>query len=189
MMIGLKRNAVQVVDYDPGWAVLFEVEAQAISRAAGDLSLKVEHVGSTAVPGLPAKPIVDIAVAIQTRDSVPILAQHLTTIDYIDRGDAGAIDGGYLLVKESEPDVRVVHLHIVEESDIQWRRYIEFRDILRLNDTVRKQYADLKTQLGAQFRDDRKSYTEGKSNFIGEVLRVKNAAQPSPAANSRGGHH
>jgi GrpB-like predicted nucleotidyltransferase (UPF0157 family) len=177
-----------VVDYDPEWAVLFEAEAQAIHRAAGGLSLKVEHVGSTAVPGLPAKPVVDIAVAIQTRDFIPDLTRQLTAIGYINRGDAGAADGGYLLVKESEPEVRIVHLHIVEETDIRWQNYIEFRDILRANDTIRKQYADLKTQLGARFQDNRKSYTEGKSDFIGEVLRVNSSAQRNAAMNARGGH-
>jgi len=173
-MTGLKRHTVQVVDYDPAWALLFEAEAQAIRRAAGDLSLKIEHVGSTVVPGLPAKPIVDIAIAVQTRDPIPDLARRLTVMGYTDRGDKG--DGGYILVKDSEPDVRIVHLHIVKETDIQWRRYLKFRDILRTNEPIRKQYADLKTQLSVRFQDDRKSYTEGKSDFIAEVLRVRNQA-------------
>jgi GrpB-like predicted nucleotidyltransferase (UPF0157 family) len=169
-MTGLKRHTVQVVDYDPEWAVRFEAEARAIRRTAGDLNLKVEHVGSTAVSGLPAKPVIDIAVAVQTRDVVPVLAHHLTAIGYIDRGDKGAADGGHLLIKESAPDVRIVHLHIVEETDIRWQNYIAFRDILRTNDTIRKQYAALKTQLGARFQDNRKSYTDGKRDFIGDVL-------------------
>jgi GrpB-like predicted nucleotidyltransferase (UPF0157 family) len=173
MMIGLKRHTVQVVDYDPEWAELFESEAQTIRHAAGDLNLKIEHVGSTAVPGLPAKPVVDIAVAIQTRDFIAVLARHLTIIGYIDRGDAGAADGGYLLVKDSAPDVRVVHLHIVEETDVQWRNYIKFRDILRANDTIRKQYADVKMQLASRFQDDRKSYTDGKRDFIRGVLNSR----------------
>jgi GrpB-like predicted nucleotidyltransferase (UPF0157 family) len=180
-MTGLKRHTVQVVDYDPDWAVLFEAEAQAVRRAAGGLSLKIEHVGSTAVPGLTAKPVVDIAVAIQTRDVIPALARHLAAIGYIDRGDAGAADGGHLFVKDSELDVRIVHLHVVEETDIQWQNYIEFRDILRANNAIRKRYAELKTQLATRFPDDRKSYTDGKRDFIGEVLRVRNAVQPREA--------
>jgi GrpB-like predicted nucleotidyltransferase (UPF0157 family) len=185
-MTGLKRHTVQIVDYDPDWAVLFEAEAHAIRRAAGGVSLKIEHVGSTAVPGLPAKPIVDIAIAIQSRDVIPALARILTAMGYLDRGDKGA-DGGYILVKDSAPEVRIVFLHVVEETDTQWHNYIAFRDVLRANETIRKQYAELKMQLAARFPNDRKSYTDGKDDFIGKILRARNAVPP-PAASTEKCH-
>lgn len=170
-MTGLKRHTVRIAEHDPAWACLFGRQSQAIRHAGGDLILDVQHVGSTAVPGLPAKPIVDIAVAVPARDAIPALVGRLTSTGYIDRGDGGR-DGGYLLVRESEPDVRTVHLHIVERSDVQWRNYLRFRDTLRQNAAVRERYAELKRHLALEFRNDRKAYTNAKNDFIRKVLET-----------------
>ncbi len=137
--------------------------------------------GSTAVPGLPAKPILDIAVAVQSRDTIPIVAIRLAEAGYVDRGDLGS-DGGHLLVKESEAEVRIVHLHIVEQADSQWRDYIAFRDALRRDSKLRQWYSSLKRRLAERFPDDRKSYTDAKNRFIQEVL--KREAQQSGAADA-----
>jgi GrpB-like predicted nucleotidyltransferase (UPF0157 family) len=168
-MIGLKRHTVQVVEHDPAWAMLFESEAQAIRQHGGSLVLDVQHVGSTAVSGLPAKPILDIAVAVRASDAIPELVKRLVAVGYLDRGDGGR-DGGYLLVRDSEPEVRIVHLHIVEQSDAQWRHYVAFRDILRQDDKIRKEYGALKKQLAAIYPNDRKHYTDSKNEFIQRVL-------------------
>jgi GrpB-like predicted nucleotidyltransferase (UPF0157 family) len=181
-MIGLKRHTVQVVEHQPEWSVLFKVEADALSRLIGDLVVDIQHVGSTAVPDLPAKPILDIAAAVDSPEVIPRIVERLVKGKYIDRGDGGR-DGGYLLVKDSEPDVRTVHLHIVEQTDIQWQNYIDFRDILLRDDGIRCEYARLKTRLAAQFPHDRKSYTDGKNEFIRRTLSKK--AQPSGGADAR----
>ena len=170
-MVGLRRHTVRVVEHDATWACFFERESEAVRHTGGDLVLDVQHVGGTAVPGLPAKPIVDIAVAVRTRDAIPALVRRLTLAGYIDRGDGGR-DGGWLLVKESEPDVRTVHLHIVERSDAQWQNYIRFRDVLRRNATLRRRCAELKRQLAIAFSNDRKAYTNAKNAFIQEVLKA-----------------
>ena len=175
-MVGLRRHTLQIVEHDPAWRSLFEAESRVIRDAAGDLIHDVQHVGSTAVPDLPAKPIVDIAVAVDTRSAIPVLTQRLTAIGYIDRGDGGR-DGGYLLVRESQPNVRTIHLHIVELTDVQWRNYIAFRDTLRQNRAIRDQYAELKRKLAVRFQDDRKSYTAGKNDFIQEVLSINGETQ------------
>ncbi len=169
-MIGLRRHTVRVVEYDAEWASIFETESRAVRKAGGDLVLDVQHVGSTAVPGLPAKPVVDIAVAVGARDAITRLVGSLTAIGYIDRGDGGS-DGGYLLVRESEPDVRTVHLHVVEQTDVQWNNYLAFRNTLCQDSKVRQRYAELKRQLVAKFGEDRKAYTASKNNFIREVLK------------------
>lgn len=168
-MIGLKRYTVRIVDHNPQWACLFEVESRVIRDACGELVLDVEHVGSTAVPDLPAKPILDIALAVASRVNIPIVAKRLVTAGYIDRGD-GSDDGGYLLVKESEPNIRMCHLHIVEIADVQWHNYLAFRNMLRQSQTVRHEYSKLKRQLATRFENDRKSYTQGKHDFIQNIL-------------------
>jgi GrpB-like predicted nucleotidyltransferase (UPF0157 family) len=81
------------------------------------------------------------------------------------------VSGGYLLVKESEPDVRIFHMHIVEKNDVQWRNYIIFRDCLCRDANTRKEYAQLKRTLAAKFPTDREAYTNGKEQFIKDVLK------------------
>ena len=145
-------------------------EHEILRRALGDLIADVQHVGSTAVHDLPAKPILDVAISIRTPDVVPDIVEGLTGIGYICRG-AGADTIGHLFVRESEPNVRTVHVHVVEEDSIQWRDYLLFREVLREDSDVRKRYADLKRDLANQFPDDRESYTSAKDEFIQRVLR------------------
>ena len=168
-MIGLKRNTVKVVDYDPDWAMLALEGCRVVRNACGELLVDVQHVGSTAVPGLPAKPILDIAAALATIDSTPEIVRRLTRIGYLDRGDQGDA-GGHVLVLESSPDIRTVHLHVVEHGSSQWREYLHFRDLLRQRPAIRKKYADLKRDLASICRDDREAYTTSKADFIREVL-------------------
>lgn len=167
-MVGLGRHTVEVVEHDPAWADLFEREARAIWYATGELAAGVEHVGSTAVPGLAAKPILDVAVAVSDTGAIAEVVKRLVAAGYIDRGDAGR-NGGYLLVRESAPDVRVAHVHIVCRDDDQWRSYLAFRDLLRRDPEVRAQYAELKRTLAARFPHDRRAYTAGKEAFIRRV--------------------
>ena len=168
-MIGLQRHTVRIVEHDPAWSELYAAEARGLRAAAGGLLLDVQHVGSTAVAGLPAKPILDIAVAVQTRATIPGLVQRLTASGYLDRGDGGD-NGGYLLVKDSAPEVRTAHLHIVAVADPQWHDYLAFRDRLRVDCGLRNAYAALKRALALRFADDRKSYTAGKEEFIRKAL-------------------
>jgi GrpB-like predicted nucleotidyltransferase (UPF0157 family) len=167
--IGLMRGTVRVVEYQPDWADLYEVEAVRIRACAGDVIADVQHVGSTAVPGMPAKPILDIAVAVLNKDCVPQAVKRLVDVGYIDLGYQ-EVTGGYLLVKDREPDLRTVHLHIVMLADIEWRNYLAFRDILRQDPVIRDKYARLKKRLARQFPEDRKSYTESKDTFIRDFL-------------------
>jgi GrpB-like predicted nucleotidyltransferase (UPF0157 family) len=111
----------------------------------------VQHIGSTAIADLPAKPVLDIAIAIRTRDVIPTVVDRLQQRGYIDREDAGS-EGGYLLVKESEPDVRTIHLHVAEATDGQWQNCITCREILRHNPDIRRRYAELKQALADRCR-------------------------------------
>jgi GrpB-like predicted nucleotidyltransferase (UPF0157 family) len=168
--IGLKRGLVQLVPHRREWSDLYEAEAQVIWDWTGDLILDVQHVGSTSVPGLEAKPILDIVIAVGMKEAIAGVVERLTQAGYNDYGDQGK-DGGYLLGRETAGDICVAHLHIVETADPQWRNYIAFRDILRHDRSIRRAYADLKKRLSAQFPDDRVSYTAGKDEFIQDVLR------------------
>lgn len=171
-MIGLKRHTVRVVKHEVEWADVYEYEAFELRKHIGEIVDDIQHVGSTSVPDLPSKPILDIAVAVSSIEVIPTLIDKLTPLGYMDRGDKGN-QGGYLLVKESEPDVRFIHMHIVCKDDSQWHHYIHFRDTLRQNKDIRERYANLKKQLVKQYSNDRAAYTMGKANFIKTVLRQK----------------
>jgi GrpB-like predicted nucleotidyltransferase (UPF0157 family) len=172
MMIGLQRHTVRLAEHHPGWKALAADACESLRRAGGDLVVAIEHVGSTAIPGLPAKPILDIAVAVPTLDVVPALVERFTQAGYIYRGDAGD-GGGHLFIREPEPEVRSVHVHVVQHGDSQWHNFILFRDTLRDDADVRQRYADLKRNLAERFRDDRRSYTAAKNAFIQEILKNK----------------
>jgi GrpB-like predicted nucleotidyltransferase (UPF0157 family) len=168
-MIGLKRHTVMIVDHDPDWIRLAFDACQAVRSACGDLLADVQHVGSTAVPDLQAKPILDLVAAVATFDSVPALIPRLADLGYsYRRYDKDA--RGHLFVLDSSPDVRLIHLHVVEHTGKQWRNYLFFRDTLRTRPAIRKEYAHLKRNLADTYPDDRESYTASKSAFIRKVL-------------------
>jgi GrpB-like predicted nucleotidyltransferase (UPF0157 family) len=175
--IGLARGVVRLSQHRTEWLDLYEAEARRIRKCAGDLILDVQHVGSTAVPGLAAKPILDIAIAVPDREAIALVAEKLVGAGYKAYRDTGK-SGGYLLARDIQPDVPLCHVHIVEINDPQWRNYIAFRDILRQENSVRQAYEDLKKRLAAQFREDRESYTAGKDAFIRDVLQKHGETLP-----------
>ncbi len=168
-MLGLKKGTVRVVSYRPDWSRLFEQERHLLQRHIGHLALDIQHVGSTAVPDLDAKPILDIAVTVDSVYVVPRLVGPLCRAGYADRGDKGR-DGGHLFVKESAPEVRTHHVHVVAVDDPQWREYLLFRDALRDDEALRARYAAFKRDLQERYPDDRSAYTAEKRTFVRDVL-------------------
>ena len=166
---GLKRGSVQVVRYRAEWKDIYLSEVDRIKACVGDMTIKIEHVGSTSVRGLVAKPIIDIAIAVESRKDMLLIVERLLNAGYIDGGDQGRA-GGYLVERDSNLGVRILHIHIVKKTDVQWRNYIAFRDCLRRDKGVRNEYACLKKALAQRFPEDRKLYTDGKAEFIKSIL-------------------
>jgi len=170
--LGLKRHTVRVVAPHAEWHELYKRHRRALLERVGHLVVDVQHVGSTAVPGLDAKPILDIAVAVSSTEVISQLERPLDELGYIYRGDAGA-NGGRLFVKESAPDVRTHHLHVVDADDPQWREWLLFRDKLRTDEALRARYAALKKDLQERFAEDRRGYTEAKTEFIRRLVHPR----------------
>ena len=168
-MLGWKRNTVRLAEHDPDWAALAEEACRRIRLACGPLVSDVQHVGSTAVPGLPAKPILDLAVAVSELNALPKLVPKLTTLGYVYRG-LNESSSDHLFVWEPTPGVRTIHLHVVALDDEKWSEYLRFRDVLRRDPTTRDRYAELKGGLKERYQGDRKAYTEGKHEFIRAVI-------------------
>jgi len=180
-MIGLKRHTVKLVEHKSEWKDLAVEKCQKIQRFCAHFIIDVQHVGSTAIIDLPAKPILDIAIAVNASILSSQLLQKLTELGYVYRGNGGD-EGGYLFIKESSPEFRTVHMHIVEHNGNQWNNYLLFRDALCKNATFREDYAVLKQKLARKFLNDRKSYTAGKHDFIEKLL--KKIAQQKAATTS-----
>ena len=166
--VGLQRGIVRLAPHHPEWAALFAVEAQRIREAFAGRALAIEHVGSTAVAGLRAKPILDIMVGVAALDDVEETIRDLERIGY-ERRPAGDLPGRrYLVLGRGE--VRQVHLSLSEPASAFWRDHLLFRDRLRADPETAAAYERLKEDLAVRFPDDRISYTEGKDAFISAVL-------------------
>lgn len=169
-MLGLQRHTVEVVVHDPAWAGQAAGACLAIEAEAGGLLVEIEHVGSTSVPHLPAKPILDLAATVTTFDTISGLIPRLAPLGYLYRGNRPET-GGHLFILESRPDVRTNHLHVVLQGSRQWRDYLAFREALRGRHDLRCQYAAFKRRLAALYPSDTAAYTAAKAEFIQRVLK------------------
>jgi GrpB-like predicted nucleotidyltransferase (UPF0157 family) len=167
-VLGLAYGMVRLVGSDPGWPGAFHRLAAELSQALGQHAMAIEHVGSTAVPGLAAKPILDVAVGLSPDADPAQVVAILEPLGWIFRGDKG--DAGLLLVLEAHPSHRVAHLHVVGFGDARWHRYLAFRDRLRADATARAAYAELKCDLAERLAGDRAAYTAAKHTFIAGLL-------------------
>jgi len=164
--IGLQRGVVKLQAHRPAWSKAFKVEKAQLKTVLGNQP--IEHVGSTAITGLDAKPIIDIAVAVESLAEAEKLIESLTALGYEYKGEAGT-PGRRFFVKGPE-EKRTVYLHF-GLSDGEFGSLIKFRDILRVHPELVEKYNELKRALAAKFANDRKAYTSGKSEFIQRVLR------------------
>jgi len=169
---------VVLAEYDPRWPELFEAEKRRILEAIGPRVLAIEHVGSTAVPGMPAKPVIDVLVGTRnvaaTADACTAPLQSIG-YEYIPRpalSDRRFFRRGAWLLE------CMYHLHMVELGGETWNRYTVFRDALRADPEVARGYHELKRQLAAEYRFDRGTYTAEKNSFIeGVIARVGNGVE------------
>ena len=160
---------VVVVEYDPSWGARYERERASIVEALGDVMdgvAAIEHVGSTAVPGLAAKPIIDIIVGVRELAAGERCVQPLEGIGYM--GSRSRSPETRMSFYRGHPDTH--HLHIVEHGGEEWQRLIVFRDFLRERPAVAREYDALKKELALQHRTDPPAYAEAKAPFVESVL-------------------
>jgi GrpB-like predicted nucleotidyltransferase (UPF0157 family) len=167
---------VQISDYDPQWPHRFAEESAAIRSAIGKWAVRVEHIGSTAVPGLPAKPIIDIMVGLHRLSDADHCLAPLAAIDYeyIPEYESAIPERRYF---RKGPQTRHFHLHMVEIESEFWNRHLAFRDYLRSHLQTAKAYEVLKRRLAASYQADREGYTEAKTDFIQSVLAQARAEE------------
>jgi GrpB-like predicted nucleotidyltransferase (UPF0157 family) len=167
-MIGLPQGIVKLAPHSPEWARLFEEEKARLLVAAGPHVLDIQHVGSTSIPGISAKPIIDIAIAVNDFDEARVCIEPIVALGYEYKGEFGIPRRHYF----TRGNPRTHHVHMNEVTSQDWQQQILFRDYLRRHAEMAQRYAALKTELAHRFPTDREAYTEAKSPFIREVLRL-----------------
>jgi GrpB-like predicted nucleotidyltransferase (UPF0157 family) len=160
-------DQIVVVPYDPCWPELFEEERARIEQAIGPWVKEIEHVGSTAVPGLAAKPIIDIMVGVRSLEDTPILVERLSGIGYRYVPELERVFPLRRYFQKLREGRRTHQIHLVERSNSEWwDRHVLFRDYLREHPEVAEEYARLKRALAGRFHEDREAYTRAKTEFI-----------------------
>jgi len=172
-----KQRKVELVEYNPKWPQFFSELSRVISTAMGDLALRIEHVGSTSVPGLAAKPIIDLDAVIASRQLLPEAIHRLAGLEYVHKGDQG-IRGREAFARQDEDTPKdgtgrkwpVHHLYVCAQDNAELARHVAFRDYLRSNPAAALAYAKLKRQLAQQFPYDVDAYCEAKTDFVNGIL-------------------
>lgn len=160
---------VAVLPYDPAWADWFEEVRTVVDAALAQVPHRVEHVGSTAVRGLAAKPILDVDVVVPGPAEVPAAIEGLAGVGYAHRGDLG-VPGREAFAWP--PGSRRHHLYVLVEGARELRRHLAFRDALRADPALAREYAALKLELARRHGGDREAYTEAKGAFVERALHA-----------------
>jgi len=159
-----------IVPYDPQWAGQFYKEKELIQTTIGRYLEAIEHIGSTSVPGLAAKPIIDIMAGATSIADAPLFIPPLEGLGYhyVPEFEAQMPERRYLT--KSVNDRMAIHLHIVEPTTQIWKEHLAFRDLLIAKPAIRDAYARLKIDLAKRYGNDRVEYTDAKTSFIQNAL-------------------
>ncbi|OEH94187.1 GrpB family protein [Bacillus solimangrovi] len=165
----MSHPIVEIYDYNPDWATRYKVEKIAIMNEIEQWVLKVEHIGSTSIKGLSAKPIIDILVGIDTLEQIDALFHPLRNAGYTYVPMPQFPNREFF--RKGPKGKGTVHLHICELNGEEWFEKILFRDYLRKNPEAAREYERLKRTLAVKYRNDRQTYTEKKVPFIKNIIR------------------
>jgi len=170
---GRERRAIVIVPYDPTWPGRFGLERGRVRGALGDRAIRVEHIGSTAVPGLAAKPIVDMLVTVADPEDDAAIVPALQSAGYQLR----VRERGHRMFRTPELDV---HVHVWGDRDPEVARHLSFREQLRRSGADRIEYEQLKRRLAAREWSDMNEYADAKSELIAAILARAPDAGPTP---------
>jgi GrpB-like predicted nucleotidyltransferase (UPF0157 family) len=172
-------SRVHVVDYDPEWPRTFERIRSYVWPAVQDVAIGVEHVGSTAVPGLLAKPVIDACIVVTSGREIPECIDRLASIGYVHRGNLGVPDREAFRQPEELPKH---HLYLSPRESLSLKNHLGFRDHLRTHPEAAREYGDLKASLARRFPTDMDSYIDGKTDFVLRILAAIGLSEKELAA-------
>ena len=169
---GRERRQIVITDYDPSWPRRFQHERERIRRALATAALRIEHIGSTAVPGLAAKPVIDVLVAVEDPEDESTLLPALESAGY----ELRVRERGHRMFRTPQRDV---HVHVWAAADPEVDRHLAFRDRLRRSPEDRAAYERLKRDLATREWNDMNEYADAKSELIAKILSTTEAASRS----------
>jgi len=165
--LGTDQNRIEIVEHQADWRQAFRQESERLLSAVGNVAVKIEHIGSTAIPGLAAKPVLDMMLGFYSIEDAQRLVNLIEGLGYDYLGEFG-IAGRFFFVYRSG-DKSKIHLHgFILDSD-DWRRHLYFRNVLRSNPELVAQYHRLKQALAKKYHSNRMAYSKGKSAFIKKI--------------------
>lgn len=166
--LGVIRGTVKIQEHSKDWSNVYEAEKAILVAIFKNNYLAIEHIGSTAIPNLVAKPLIDIAIQVKNIDELGSIPKQLIANGYVER--IGRLSGRQKVFAKGG-DLNVTHhLHIIEAGEIDWEEKIRFKNILIAQPKIALEYAELKKSLASQFPNDRSKYTKGKAEFISAQL-------------------
>ncbi|WP_338728244.1 GrpB family protein [Haladaptatus sp. DJG-WS-42] len=167
----MSQTPIIIAEYDPDWPAQFDAETTDIRDAIGDHIERVEHIGSTAVPNLPAKPIIDMLAGVASLEDAVECIEPLEKLgyEYVPSFEDVMPERRYF--RKTVGGTRTHHLHMVETGREFWTRHLAFRNYLREHPAIADEYAALKRDLAEIHRNDIGAYTDGKDEFIHRIER------------------
>jgi GrpB-like predicted nucleotidyltransferase (UPF0157 family) len=157
---------IEVVRYDPAWKAEFIKESKSIYDIMGKEILKIHHIGSTSIPGIVAKSVIDILVEVKNIENIDLYNEGLKNLGYIAKGEYGIENRRFFLKGLYN---RTHHIHVFETGNSEIKRHTNFRDYMIEHPEESKQYGELKKELAIKFRYDNEGYCNGKDTFIKEI--------------------
>ena len=172
MSLGLKRGTVKLEPHDKQWneiAVQTIKTLKTLKSILGDDAVDIQHIGSTAISVIKAKPIIDIVVGVTDFERIKLHNEQLENEGIFYRGSDVEHQVLYVM-GDMEKEIRTHHIHVVKWNETEWKNYIHFRDYLNDNENMALQYQKLKEELESKYADDRIAYTNGKQDMIDIIL-------------------
>ncbi|MGH7274253.1 MAG: GrpB family protein [Nitrospiria bacterium] len=166
----MKIDAPVIVPYDSRWPDLFAQEKEVLLRLFTGQTVKIEHIGSTAVPNLGGEPVIDILLGVLELKQVQKRVLALEEMGYRSMPGLESQNPECRIFAKEASGQQTHYLHVVEMRSEFWRHYLLFRDYLKAHETMIQQYYELKMQLAEQFKNDRNAYNDAKSVFIKRIL-------------------
>jgi GrpB-like predicted nucleotidyltransferase (UPF0157 family) len=162
---------VRVVPHSPHWREAFEAEAKKIADALGEIFIAVHHIGSTSIPNIYAKPVIDLLVEVRDINEVDSRSAAMESLGYEVKGEFG-IPGRRYFRKDNHEGIRTHQIHTFESGSDQVKRHLAFRDYLIAHPETAQEYSDLKRKLAQQHPHSMDAYIDGKDAFIKEIDRL-----------------
>lgn len=167
--LGVRNKHVSLAEPNAKWQAAYAREEMAVRGTLGDLVLEIQHIGSTSIPTIKAKPIIDIAVGVRRLEDGLACIEPMASIGY-DYAGTNLVPDDHVFGRDIAGDTRTHLVHVVEHGGTNWRRFIIFRDRLRNRPDIAHEYEALKVELAAKYADNRAAYTAAKGAFIVKIV-------------------